>query len=81
MEVSIFEKQKKYRTTQRHGINYIKIVTHKWENEHDNKPKKQYDTQTDSAGEQVYYAGEHTLYVGQKKELKWHWVWKKLAMR
>lgn len=40
LEVSIFEKQEKYRRTQRQGINCIKMVSHKWEIEHDNKPEK-----------------------------------------
>lgn len=40
VEVSIFEKQEEYWRTQMHGINYMKMVTHKWEHEHDNKPEK-----------------------------------------
>lgn len=38
VEVSFFEKQEKYRRTQWHSTNYMKMVTCKWE--HDNKPEK-----------------------------------------
>lgn len=42
------------------GINYMKMVTQKWEHRMITNQKKQCNTQTDSVGEQVHYAGEHT---------------------